>query len=206
MVNSSVHMYVCPFPHLGHPAWSLRPEAWMAVWASALAGGPRGGNVRISTFNRTLSPIGAAALLPDGISRPIKAGQGNCWPFDAFGRLVKAVNLAGRSLAIIPDPSVSSLLLFILLLSLILCHPGCIIVHPELLGARYRGRISWNNATIIFPPACYECNGWRSNQRLKAFCLHVKVGAWMSICVYFNPLVQQHQHFRKSKDKWEECN
>ena len=56
----------------------------LAGWASGLAGWPRGGNGRtdrrtyvrkISPFYRTLSPIGAAALLPQGRSTPIKRSR-----------------------------------------------------------------------------------------------------------------------------------
>ena len=43
---------------------------------------------KISPFYKTLSPIGAAALLPPKKTKEGTAGQGNRWPFDAFGKLV----------------------------------------------------------------------------------------------------------------------
>ena len=43
---------------------------------------------KISPFYKTLSPIGAAALLPPKKTKEGTAGQGSRWPFDAFGKLV----------------------------------------------------------------------------------------------------------------------
>ena len=60
---------------------------------------------KISSFYRTLSPIRAAALLPLKKTKKIsfkdkrRAGQGKCWPFDAYGRLVNIWIFPNKAIA-----------------------------------------------------------------------------------------------------------
>ena len=83
----------------GLAVWASSLTGWasdLASWASDLDGWPRGrtnkqtdeqrDGRKISPFYRTLSPIGAAALLPEGESRPIKRSRAR--EFDDFGQLV----------------------------------------------------------------------------------------------------------------------
>ena len=70
---SYVRLYVRPSPPLGHPA---RPEAQPArpqAQQARMDGRTDGCTYKISPFYRTSSPIGAAALLPNGSSRQIKS-------------------------------------------------------------------------------------------------------------------------------------